>query len=196
MKKSFVSAIVLCMLVIKSSVSADITDGLIGYWPLDEGIETTTADMSPAEYGFDGTLVGGPVWTGGQFGSALSFDGANDYVLCIERDGTGPGTYPEELMPETFTVSCWTKLNNFVYFSSFVGNGMDTGADECGFFLYNWGWVGQNEQDFGLAIRTEAAMSYIETPNIYQTNTWYHLAATYDGANVSIYVDGALVVGP
>ncbi|UCF16625.1 MAG: discoidin domain-containing protein, partial [Phycisphaerales bacterium] len=196
MKKSFVSAIVMCMLVMSGSVSADITDGLIGYWPLDEGTGTTTLDMSPAEYGFDGTFVGGPVWTDGQFGKALSFDGADDYVLCAERDGTGPGTYPEELMPETFTVSCWTKLDNFAYFSSFVGNGMDTGGDECGFFLYNWGWVGANEQDFGLAIRTETAMSYIETPNIYQTNTWYHLAATYDGANVNVYVDGALVVGP
>jgi len=100
------------------------------------------------------------------------------------------------LMPETFTVSCWTKLDNFAYFSSFVGNGMDTGDNECGFFLYNWGWVGENEQDFGLAIRTESGMNYVETPNIYQTNTWYHLAATYDGTNVSIYVNGALVTGP
>jgi hypothetical protein len=99
-------------------------------------------------------------------------------------------------MPETFTVSCWTKLDNFAYFSSFVGNGIDTGDDECGFFLYNWGWVGENEQDFGLAIRTESGMNYVETPNIYQTNTWYHLAATYDGTNVSIYVNGALVTGP
>lgn len=196
MKKSFVSAIVMCMLVISGNVFAEVTDGLIGYWPLDEGTGLSTADMSPAEYGFDGTLIGSPVWTGGQFDSALRFDGIDDYVLCAERDGTGPGTFPEELMPETFTISCWTKLDNFVYFSSFVGNGMDSGSDECGFFLYNWGWVGENEQDFGLAIRTEAAMSYIETPNIYQTNTWYHLAATYDGANVNIYVNGALVTGP
>ena len=196
MKKSFVSLIVLCMLVIPGSVSAEVTDGMIGYWPLDEGAGFTTADMSEAGYGFDGVLVGGPVWTAGQFGNALSFDGADDYVLCAERDGTGPGTYPAELMPETFTVSCWTKLDNFAYFSSFVGNGMDTGGDECGFFLYNFGWVGENEQDFGLAIRTETAMSYIETPNIYESNTWYHVAATYDGANVSIYIDGALVAGP
>ncbi|MHC4206918.1 MAG: LamG domain-containing protein, partial [Planctomycetota bacterium] len=196
MKKSFVSSIVMCIFVILGSVSADITDGLIGYWPLDEGAGFTTADMSEAGYGFDGTLTGGPIWTGGQFGSALNFDGADDYVLCAERDGTGPGTYPEELMPETFTVSCWTRLDNFAYFSSFVGNGMDTGGDECGFFLYNFGWVDENEQDFGLAIRTETAMSYLETPNIYETNTWYHLAATYDGTNASIYIDGELAAGP
>jgi len=160
---------------------------------LDENNGLSTVDSSG--YGNDGILIGA-TWTAGKSGSALYFDGADDYVLCAERIGTGPGTYPEVLMPETFTVSCWTKLDNFAYFSSFVGNGMDTGDNECGFFLYNWGWVGENEQDFGLAIRTESGMNYVETPNIYQTNTWYHLAATYDGTNVRIYVNGALVTGP
>ena len=69
----------------------------------------------------------------------MYFDGIDDYVLCAERVGTEPGVYPQELMPEVFTVSCWTKLDNFAYFSSFVGNGMDTGSDECGFFLYKIG---------------------------------------------------------
>jgi hypothetical protein len=94
------------------------------------------------------------------------------------------------------TVACWTKLDNFAYFSSFVGNGIDTGEDECGFFLYNFGWVDDNEKDFGLAIRTEAGMNYVETPNIYEKDTWYHVAATYDGKNVNLYVNGVLVTGP
>jgi hypothetical protein len=177
-------------MVLTSAAEAD----LIGWWKLDEGSGTTTLDSSAS--GNDGTFVGSPQWVPGRSGSALDFDGIDDYVLCAERVGTGPGIYPDQLMPETFTVSCWTKLDNFAYFSSFVGNGIDTGGDECGFFLYNWGWVDDNERDFGLAIRTEAAMNYVETPNIYQTNTWYHLAATYDGADVKIYVDGSLAAGP
>jgi len=189
-------AIFLSIPFISPALAAEISDGLIGYWPLDEGSGTTTADMAPAGYHHDGTLVGGAAWTSGYFGSALNFDGVDDYVLCAERDGTEPGTYPQELMPQTFTISCWTKLDTFVYFSSSVGNGMDTGSDECGFFLYNYGWVGDNGQDFGLAIRTETEMSYVETPNIYQTNTWYHLAATYDGTNACVYVNGSLAAGP
>ena len=192
--KSAILSIVMCMLVTSGTMSADIADGLIGYWPLDEGAGITTADMSPAEYAFDGTLVGGPTWTGGQFGNALNFDGTDDYVVCAEREGTGPGTYPEELMPENFTVSCWTKLDSFVYFSSFVGNGMDTGSNECGFFLYNVGWVGANGQDFGLALRTESgSMLYLESPSTYDAGTWYHVAVTYDSttSEAKLYVDGS-----
>jgi hypothetical protein len=171
------------------SVSAE----LIGYWSLDENNGANTADSSG--YGNNG-IINGATWTSGKSSAALSFDGIDDYVLCAEREGAGPGIYPAELMPEKFTVSCWTKLNNFAYFSSFVGNGMDSGDDECGFFFYNWGWEGENERDFGLAIRTEDGMYYVETPNIYETGKWYHLAATYDGTNVIIYVDGKLSVGP
>ncbi|MBL7190027.1 MAG: LamG domain-containing protein [Phycisphaerae bacterium] len=188
-KRSICLVPVILAMVVTSYASAD----LLGYWNLDEDGGIIAEDSSGN--GHDGT-INGATWTTGKVGSALDFDGVDDYVLCAERVGTGPGVYPESLMPQTFTVSCWTKLDNFAYFSSFVGNGMDTGGDECGFFLYNWGWVDDNEQDFGLAIRTETAMSYVETPNIYQPNTWYHLAATYDGQDVRIYVDGALAVGP
>jgi hypothetical protein len=174
---------------------------LIGWWKLDEGVGTTTVDSSI--YGNDGNIIEA-VWATGHPGdpcdSALDFDGDGvvtfDRVVCALRDGNGPGTYPAELMPDKFTVSCWTKLDSFEYFSSFVGNGIDTSDDECGFFFYNWGWEGPEGPDFGLAIRTEAGMSYVETDPIYDTKTWYHLAATYDGNYVSIFVDGLRAAGP
>jgi hypothetical protein len=176
---------------------------LIGQWKFDEGSGTVTVDSSI--YGNDGNIIEA-VWTTGHPGdpcnSALKFAGdgiiTHDLVRCAERTGSEPGTYPAELMPDTFTISCWTKLDRFVWFSTFVTNGIDSGDDECGFFLYNWGWEGESGKDFGLAIRTETGteMTYVETPNIYESGTWYHLAATYDGQYVNIYVDGLLSTGP
>jgi hypothetical protein len=174
---------------------------LIGWWKLDEGSGTITVDSSI--YGNDGNIIEA-IWTTGHpndpCNSALDFDGDGvvtfDHVLCAERVNDLPGIYPAELMPDEFTVTCWARLDSFEYFSSFVGNGMDTGSDECGFFFYNWGWEGDEGPDFGLAIRTEAGMYYVETEPIYDTKTWYHLATTYDGNYATIYVDGQLAAGP
>ena len=176
---------------------------LLGHWNFNEGTGKIAADSSA--YDNDGNymgLHGTPTWVGGYpgdpCGKAINFDPFwQDYMLCAERDGCSPGIYPAELMPSTFTISCWTKLDLFTWFGSFVTNGIDTGDDECGFFLYNWGWEGESGQDFGLVIVTESdGLTYVETPNIYETKRWYHLAATYDGNYVNIYVDGLLSTGP
>jgi len=196
-KMLIVSTVVVLVLgAVRAGLAQDQSDpNLIGWWKLDEGSGATAADSSGK--GHDGRFLGEPLWTGGFSGSALEFDGVDDYVLCAERSGTRPGVYPKDLMPAGgFTVACWVKLDQFAYFSSFVGNGIDTADDECGFFLYNFGWVGESGRDFGLAIRTETGMNYVETPNIYETGIWYHLAATYDGQSVSIYVNGSVSVGP
>jgi hypothetical protein len=190
------TVVVLALGAVRAGQAQEQDDpNLIGWWKLDEGFGAVAVDSSGK--GHDGRFVGEPLWVDGFSGTALEFDGVDDYVLCAERSGTNPGVYPKELMPAGgFTVACWVKLHQFAYFSSFVGNGLDTGDDECGFFLYNYGWVGESGRDFGLAIRTETAMNYVETPNIYETGTWYHLAATYDGRNVIIYVNGAVSAGP
>jgi hypothetical protein len=36
------------------------TDGLVGYWPLEEGTGTTTADEAGSS---DGTFTNGPTWS-------------------------------------------------------------------------------------------------------------------------------------
>ncbi|MGC1951708.1 MAG: hypothetical protein WA970_03875, partial [Gammaproteobacteria bacterium] len=53
------------------------TDGLVGYWNLDEGIGTTANDIS--DNNNTGTLSGA-VWSPGKIGQGLEFDGTDDYV--------------------------------------------------------------------------------------------------------------------
>jgi hypothetical protein len=172
-----------------------ISSAPVGWWKLDEGFGGTTVDSSG--YGNDGTIYN-EKWVGGYpndpCDSGLHFDGDGiayyDRVVCAERSGTDPGTYPAELMPATFTVACWVKCDSFDYFETFVSNGVDdAGLDQSGFYLFNSWDTGTRE--FGLGIRTEAGMHYVITPAIYETDTWYHLAATYNDANtVYVYVDG------
>ena len=175
---------------------------LIGWWKFDEGTGATTVDSSSNNN--DGNIIEAS-WTTGHpndpCDSALDFDGDGfatfDTVVCAVREGNTPGTYPAVLMPANFTISCWTNLDSFDYFGAFVTNGIDSGGDECGFFLFNDGYDG--DENFGLAIRTENEADivyYVETASIYETKTWYHLAATYDGNYASVYVDGQLAAGP
>jgi len=51
---------------------------LAGFWNLDEGSGTVAADSSGN--GNDGVFVGEPVWVAGQVGSALQFNGVDNYV--------------------------------------------------------------------------------------------------------------------
>ena len=56
-------------------------DGLVGYWSFEEGMGTRAGDMSGK--GSHGTLQGGmgnTNWVPGKRGTALSFDGSDDYI--------------------------------------------------------------------------------------------------------------------
>jgi hypothetical protein len=171
---------------------------LLGWWQFDDGSGTKVVDSSA--YDNDGNYIGvNPSWAAGhtrQTGDyAMYFDGQGEHVICETREGNTPGAYDANLMPDKFTVSCWVNLDRFDYFGAFVTNGIDDySSDQCGFFLYNDGFDG--DENFGLAIRTETAMNYVETASVYQTGRWYHVASTFDGQYVNIYVDGEPAAGP
>jgi hypothetical protein len=56
-------------MVAVSSYSADITTGLVGYWPLDGNAKEKTGK------GGDGIEVGKPLWDKGRYGQAVKLDG-------------------------------------------------------------------------------------------------------------------------
>lgn len=76
-----------------------VEDGLVAYWPLNEGDGDTTVDAT--ENGHDGTLMGDVSWTDGHFGGGLEFGGAGDEVVV---------PYDAALNPETLTVCAWANV--------------------------------------------------------------------------------------
>ncbi len=172
---------------------------LAGWWKFDEGEGNTVEDSSA--YSNNGATVSAtPSWVTGYpndpCNSAMSFDGLNNYynVVCAERVGTGPGTYPAELTPDTFTISCWTKLDSFSYYGAFVTNGTD---GEAGFYLWNTEGKSPSQGTFSLSMHTDSGdWQDVMPTNIYDIDTWYHLAVSYDGQYGNFYVDGVLVEGP
>jgi hypothetical protein len=70
----------LCALLAGPAIPAfaGVDPSLIGWWWFDEGAGTVAGDSS--QFGNHGTLTNGPTWVPGVFGSALKFDGVDDFV--------------------------------------------------------------------------------------------------------------------
>lgn len=58
--------------------SDPLSDGLVGLWLMNEGSGDKVFDLSGN--GNTGTLTSGPIWTAGNTGPAISFDGATTYI--------------------------------------------------------------------------------------------------------------------
>ena len=86
-----------------SSNSVDLARGLVGHWTFDEGEGSIARDASGRDN--HGTVMGGAKWNKGIIGSALEFDGRDDFVSIPNEsqfDITG-----------SITVSAWIKVESF-----------------------------------------------------------------------------------
>lgn len=82
-----------------SQVVSSVSNGLIGYWPLNEGGGSAINDSSG--HGNTGSLLGNPQWTSGQIKQAIYFDGIDDQVTL--------GDSPFDFGTNSFSVSFWIK---------------------------------------------------------------------------------------
>jgi len=141
---------------------------LLGWWKLDETSGLTAADSSGN--GNDGTLTNmvGDEWTTGIVDGALGFDGDNDHIAGIGNCPTGD-----------YTVAGWAKDTGGgdwkVLYSADqeIWLGVDSGASAA-----VWLDCGGN----GKGANTSAGT--------WTLNTWRHIAGTWDGTTVHLYLDG------
>ena len=114
------------------------------------------------------------------FGNALSFDGVDD-ISVVDNVGTNSnfafgGT-------TSFSLETWVKREN-------------TGGLAMIFSKYHGGTAGNYSIGISAAGKPiffrEVAPWSVEAPEVLPVNEWHHLAATYDGSQMRIYVDGVL----
>ena len=77
--------------------------GPVAAYAFDDGAGTTAADASG--HSLTGTLVNGPTWATGKYGSAVSFDGVDDFV-----DLGNPAALQ---MTGSMTISGWINSASF-----------------------------------------------------------------------------------
>src|SRR3989344_6146043 len=160
------------------------TDGLIGYWPLDDG-GGLTADVSG--HGNDATLTNGPTFDIGNKApivgnvSSILFDGTNDF-LDVPHDS--------ELDVDEATVSAW------IYMASDISAGTKNIVRKGHFSnrVFGLDIDGGTKKIRGFVVlgATGGAANIVNGSTALSVAAWHYVAMTYDGTNVRVYVDGVL----
>ena len=118
-------------------------------------------------------------------GNALDFDGSDEYVALSD----GSVSAASLGLPPTITVEAWVKVDTFGDWKGIAGFIHDV-ISEGGWVL---GVMSGNKFYFGIKTDSIASVNYLQTGADYFTNTWYHIAGTYDGLIMRIYVNGVEV---
>jgi len=148
---------------------------LVGWWKLDEISGTVAADSSVNDN--DGIVYGDPNWgTAGQIGTAMDFNGVNDYVDC--------GNDVSLDINDAITLAVWVKTNDCgnSEYNPYIAKG------DNAYTLQH-----RNINDLEIAIYDAGAWHFANTLVDSSFNgVWHHLAGTYNGSQIKFYVDGEL----
>jgi len=153
---------------------------LVSQWRLDEGTGRTTSDSVASG---SGRLRNGATWTTGRNSAAVSMDGVNDYISLPSLEVTG----------SALTVSAWVKNSSFPsgVAQRFISKAVD-GTESQTYWMLGQINNGQNRLHFRLRAGGATTTLIASTGNL-PLNTWYHAAATYDGSNMRLFLNGVQV---
>ncbi|MBN2507940.1 MAG: immunoglobulin domain-containing protein [Verrucomicrobia bacterium] len=162
------------------------TVGLVAQWPFDETTGLTAADATAN--GNHGTLVNfagdDSQWVAGESNGALQFGGSN-YVEVPHSASLGAN------LANGFSVATWIRSAVPLTASANTYRMLEK---ENSFFLLQGDGNTNNLGVGGVAVLVKkgGANLAVGVGEALAADRWYHVAATYDGVNVRIYLDGDL----
>jgi hypothetical protein len=157
--------------VLVLSIAGNASADLLVHWALEEGSGTTAFDTSGN--GNDGTFSGEPQWVEGHGGgSALQFDGVDDFVVY---------SFDEVQTFATFSVSLWVKADSLGqpnYCSAFSSHFPNTDGFQVDV-------DGGNPGNYRINPNSGNQFSFGPV-----TTDWIHLALTTEGTSMNLYYNG------
>ncbi|UCE75302.1 MAG: hypothetical protein JSV56_06270 [Methanomassiliicoccales archaeon] len=145
-----------------------------GCWHLDEGFGVYANDSSGNDN--NGTLgpaypSNAPQWVNGISNDALEFDGIDDFIDCQNKSSLN--------ITDAITIEAWVKLNS-------LQPGIITSKPGAYYLEINY----DNKLVGG--IHDSDNWYRVLGTTILSVDRWYHVMFTYDGHNLTLYLDGVL----
>ncbi len=151
-----------------------------GLWHFNEGSGATAADATTN--GNTGT-VSGAAWTVGKFGSALVFNGVDDYVEMPDS--------PSLDITGAVTIEAWVRFETIQSDWRVVAGKVNTTLNTSNYHLSK---SADHRFDFGFNSTSDAGGWHGYSSKLtVAAGQWYYVAATYSDASneVRIYIDGS-----
>ncbi len=156
----------------------------ISYWKFEECNGTTAYDSLGQNHG----TIYGAQWINGQVGSALAFDGMDDY----KDDYVDVPDFPD-LNSQLFTAEAWIKTSTTSFYGTF-GTILVKGRvfnENYGLYVYQSGWVRWQYTSGGVWGDTTKYV-FLDSSKVVNDGQFHHIVGTYDGEELKIYIDGSL----
>ncbi|WP_035614129.1 LamG-like jellyroll fold domain-containing protein [Haloferula sp. BvORR071] len=130
--------------------------------------------------------VNGATFTTGKVGQAFDFNGTNQYVLVPDSPALHSQTLSVDAWVYPRTVGTFNDSQGGIIFTKDLGSTPGSFASYALFSLGNGG-------RFSSFMRfTDATSLSLQTSGTYAFNQWYHVAMTWDGNALNMYVNGNL----
>lgn len=163
---------VLSLFIIASLSLANVAeDGLVAYWPFDEGTGKAAEDVTGN--GHDGKFAGAPKWVDGKFGTALEFDGEEDHVVVLDDAAFA--------IEENITFMAWFSPGDVLTSRRLMVKNNSI------FVIFDFG----NKDSIDFLVKPDNTFAESKTTD-WKVGEWYHFAGTFDGKTMKVYVNGKL----
>ncbi len=183
--KRLMTFLTLGLLLIAGQVSADITTGLVSYWPLTSGYKATPTTVLDIVSNNNGTVVNAVVGA-----ESTAFDGTGDWITFTNSGLNAVGA-------TSITVAAWVYTDPADWdgtYDAYIDNADANINANDGFGL----WI----SDLGGTYPVEGTLSWIRTgtglhieiksnDNTISSVGWYHIVVTYTAGTGVVYINGA-----
>ncbi len=153
-----------------SAVCVNPPTNLVSWWPGDGNAFDVIGPN-------DGTLMNGATFAPGKVGQAFSFDGVDDAV-------TASGTNFDDL--QQLTIGAWVKHNSLP--ADQIMRYVTLLGEEKAVLRYGGG-----ERQLHFYMRIDGVLRHIRVNDVLEVGVFHHVAGTYDGGFMRLYLDGVEV---